>query len=144
MLVQGSGFEATGGSEFRFPAQDDDNETIVLRHGETPGRSAEVDTISDAAMEQSDLQAQLLAALSTMALRSKRRQADLTAALRRSGLNASREMVSAALCELEASGCIEHMVPLYDGGMIVSVTSRGIEHLNAGPCWTKMDLQRRA
>jgi len=82
---------------------------------------------------------QLLCALAAMAVRSKRRQADLSAALKRSGLQATAQGVMSALRQLEQQGCIEDLVPLYDGGVLMSVTSRGIEHLSAGPRWTMLD-----
>ncbi len=82
---------------------------------------------------------QLLSALATMASSSKRRQADLSAAMRRSGLEASGQCITAALHHLEQIGCIEDLVPLYDGGMLMAVTSRGIEHLNSSPRWTMLD-----
>jgi hypothetical protein len=82
---------------------------------------------------------QLLSALATMAMRSKRRQADLCAALCRSNLDTDPKRVTEALRQLERSGCIEHLVPLYDGGVLMSVTSRGIEKLNAGPRWNMLD-----
>lgn len=82
---------------------------------------------------------QLLGALATMAVRSKRRQADLCAALRRAGLDHNPERVTDALRRLEQDGCIEQLVPLYDGGVLMSVTSRGIEKLGAGPRWTMLD-----
>ncbi len=81
----------------------------------------------------------LLGALATMAMRSKRRQADLAAALTRSGLKGNSERIGTALRHLEHAGCIEDLVPLYDGGMLLSVTSRGIEHVNAAPRWTMFD-----
>jgi hypothetical protein len=77
----------------------------------------------------------LLVALAAMAVRSKRRQADLAAALRRSGITSDAQHLSAALRHLEGIGCIEHLVPLYDGGVLMSVTSRGIEQLNGFPRW---------
>jgi hypothetical protein len=83
--------------------------------------------------------ARLLGALAAMAVRSKRRQADLAAALSRSGLQATAEMLTAALHHLEQQGCIEDLVPLYDGGVLMSVTTRGIEHLNTAPRWTTLD-----
>jgi hypothetical protein len=82
---------------------------------------------------------QLLAALATMAVRSKRRQADLSAALCRSKLDHDPQRVTTALRKLERDGCIEQLVPLYDGGVLMSVTSRGIETLSAGPRWTMLD-----
>jgi hypothetical protein len=82
---------------------------------------------------------ELLQALAAMAMRSKRRQADLCAALCRAGLDTDPRRVTDALRQLERSGCIEHLVPLYDGGVLMSVTSRGIEKLNAGPRWNMLD-----
>ncbi len=81
----------------------------------------------------------LLGALAAMAVRSKRRQADLAAALRRSGMVADQHSLSVALRHLEAIGCIEDLVPLYGGGVLMSVTSRGIEQLNNFPRWTMFD-----
>lgn len=81
---------------------------------------------------------QLLRALATMAVRSKRRQADLSAALARSGLDTDPGRITEALRHLETIGCIEQLVPLYDGGVLMSVTSRGVETLNAGPRWTML------
>jgi hypothetical protein len=77
----------------------------------------------------------LLTALVNMAVRSKRRQADLCAAMCRSGLQADQAQMTDALRELEAEGLIEHIVPLYDGGVLLSVTSRGIEKRGNGPRW---------
>ncbi len=81
----------------------------------------------------------LLAALAAMAVRSKRRQADLSAALRRAGLDGEANLVSKALRYLEEIGCIENLVPLYDGGVLLSVTSRGVEQLSNAPRWTLLD-----
>ncbi len=81
----------------------------------------------------------LLQALATMAVRSKRRQADLSAALARANLDTDPHRVTEALRQLEKSGCIEHLVPLYDGGVLMSVTSRGVESLSAAPRWTMLD-----
>jgi DNA-binding MarR family transcriptional regulator len=82
---------------------------------------------------------QLLQALATMAVRSKRRQSDLSAALARANLDTDPHRVTEALRQLEKSGCIEHLVPLYDGGVLMSVTSRGVESLSAAPRWTMLD-----
>jgi len=74
-----------------------------------------------------DFTALLLRALTDMAGRSKRRQADLTAALRGAGLPADPARVRAALRALAAQGCIENLVPLSDGGLLLSVTQAGLE-----------------
>jgi hypothetical protein len=85
-----------------------------------------------------DLSVALLKALTAMAVRSKRRQADLGAALRRAGLTAGREQILAALRDLEAAGCVEHLVPLSDGGLLLSVTTQGIERLGSSSRWDFM------
>ena len=72
----------------------------------------------------------LLAALTDMAVRSPRRQADLTVALRRSGIEAAAPLMREALDTLEEDGCIEHLVPLNDGGLLMQVTAHGIERLS--------------
>lgn len=87
----------------------------------------------------------LLAALVGMAVNSKRRQADLCAAMSRAGLRAEQAQMKVALDELAANGLIENIVPLYDGGVLLSVTSRGIEKRSAGPRWAMLgaaDLAR--
>ena len=88
--------------------------------------------------DQSSFPQRLLRALATMAVRSKRRQADLTAAICRGGLQKEAADLAPALRSLEEQGFIEQIVPLYDGGVLVSVTSRGIEQLNTLPRWAMM------
>jgi hypothetical protein len=102
------------------------------------------DTVSDDFAALEDLPVisfadQLLLALATMAMRSKRRQADLCAALCRGRLDADPKRVTEALRQLERSGDIEHLVPLYDGGVLMSVTTRGIEKLSTGQRWNMLD-----
>jgi len=92
--------------------------------------------------QEAGLAEQVLAALATMAILSKRHQADLAAALRRSGLQAPHDRLTLALAYLERTGCIENLVPLYDGGVLMSVTSRGIEKLNAGGNWAMFHQPR--
>jgi hypothetical protein len=96
---------------------------------------ASYDALDD---EPESFDSRLLRALATMAARSKRRQADLSAALCRSGLAPERDALAPALRALELAGFIEHLVPLYDGGMLMSVTSRGIEQLTAIPRWAQI------
>ena len=74
-----------------------------------------------------------------MAVRSKRRQADLAAALCRGALESEAHEVGSALQQLEQAGFIEQIVPLYDGGVLLAVTSRGIEQLNTMPRWAMLD-----
>jgi len=72
----------------------------------------------------------LLAALTQMAILSPRRQADVVVAMRRAGLAASHELVRAALDRLHREGSVERELLLSDGGILVAVTARGIEHLS--------------
>ncbi len=73
----------------------------------------------------------LLAALTQMAALSPRRQADVAVAMRRAGLASTPEGVAPALDRLRHEGCIEKPLHLSDGGILVSVTARGIERLAA-------------
>ncbi|MBV9539416.1 MAG: hypothetical protein JOY70_10825 [Acidisphaera sp.] len=77
----------------------------------------------------------LLAALVAMAVRSKRRQADVTAAMARGKLTEKSEHVMAALRKLEAQGRVRDLVPLYDGGMLVTVTNTGMDLGGASRQW---------
>jgi hypothetical protein len=74
---------------------------------------------------------QVLAAVAEMALRSKRRQADLDAALHYAGVVAGRTRRLAALERLRLQGCVEKVVELCDGGVLLSVTARGLDRLGA-------------
>jgi hypothetical protein len=71
----------------------------------------------------------LLAALTQMAALSPRRQADVGVAMRRAGLGADATVVEAGLAALLRDGCIEPPLALSDGGILVAVTVRGVEHL---------------
>jgi hypothetical protein len=71
----------------------------------------------------------LLAALTQMAALSPRRQADVAVAMRRDGLSCTADEVAAALDWLVREGCIDRPLHLSDGGILVSVTARGIERL---------------
>jgi hypothetical protein len=82
-----------------------------------------------------DLRDVLLAGLVKMAEKSKRRQADLNAVLQRGRFNAPATRVLHALGELETIGCIRDMVPLYDGGMLVTVTNIGMDLLGRSAQW---------
>lgn len=145
MLTQDAGLDMVRGAEHRFRPPAEGVPLAGLVHDELLDADGadSMDILSHEVAAQ-ELQTRLLSALSAMAMRSKRRQADLNAAMQRAGIAAARDLITTALRALEDAGCIEHMVPLYDGGMIISVTSRGIEHLTAGPRWTMMELQRRA
>lgn len=84
-----------------------------------------------AAVPVQDFQDALLAALTQMAALSPRRQADVAVAMRRAGLTWPADGVAAALEQLRGEGCIERPLHLSDGGILVSVTARGIERLAA-------------
>ncbi len=71
----------------------------------------------------------LLEALAGMAVRSPRRQADLGVSLRRAGLDPDPERVAFALQDLLDDGCVGGMVELSDGGMLLTVTTTGIDRL---------------
>ena len=82
-----------------------------------------------------DLRETLLAALVVLASKSKRRQADLSAALRRMNLPVTADQVMAALDKLREEGCVQDWMPLYDGGMLVSVTNRGMDQTGRIGSW---------
>ncbi len=71
----------------------------------------------------------VLAALTNMALRSKRRQADFDASLRHAGLEVGYAGRRAALDRLRMQGCIDNVVELSDGGVLLSVTAAGLDRL---------------
>jgi hypothetical protein len=69
----------------------------------------------------------VLAAVVDMALRSKRRQADLEAALCHGGIETSRLLALQAADTLSRQGWVDNVVPLHDGGVLLSVTALGLE-----------------
>lgn len=71
----------------------------------------------------------VLAAVADMALRSKRRQADLDAALWGAGVTTGRDRRLAALSQLREQGCVDKVVELSDGGVLLSVTAHGLDRL---------------
>ena len=98
-----------------------------------PTETARPDRAAD--LDDADFAVVLLQALANMALRSKRRQADLTAALRGADIAADPARVRAALKLLRAQGAIDNLVPLSDGGLLLSVTQKAIERAGADPQW---------
>jgi hypothetical protein len=93
-----------------------------------------------AASTDEDFAALLLQALTSMALRSKRRQADVMAALRGAGLRAEPARLRAALRLLHTQGCIENLVPLSDGGLLLSVRQAALARLAPAPQWLPLDV----
>ncbi len=73
----------------------------------------------------------LLAALADMAARSTRGQADLGVAMRQAKLLLGGDQIMAALASLEDGGYVEQIVPLGDGGILMSVTPAGTELVRA-------------
>jgi hypothetical protein len=68
---------------------------------------------------------EVLRALTAMAARSRRRQADVGAALRGAGLPPSGPAIDAALAVLLERGFVADVIPLSDGGMLLMVTGLG-------------------
>ncbi len=73
-----------------------------------------------------ELVANALVALATMARSSQRRQSDVHAAMRRGGISLSAERQKAVLKELQATGMISQLIPLGDGGLLLTVTHDGM------------------
>ncbi len=86
-------------------------------------------------MDGQDFSDALLASLVRMASKSKRRQADLSAALRRAEINATAQQVRDAVEQLRSGGCIRELVPLYDGGLLMTVTNMGMDRTSRNPHW---------
>ena len=91
------------------------------------------------ALESADFAVVLLRALTIMAARSKRRQADLTAALRGADIAVEPGRVRSALKLLQAQGAIENLVPLSDGGLLLSVTQQAVQRPVPAPQWLPLD-----
>jgi len=90
-------------------------------------------------LDDADFAVVLLQALTNMAMRSKRRQADLTAALRGADISADPGRVRSALKLLRAQGAIENLVPLSDGGLLLSVTQNASDRAGLAPQWLPLD-----
>ncbi len=91
--------------------------------------AAEAAEAADMPAVTAELMLDVLAALTNMALRSKRRQADLDASLRHAGLTIGYTARMAALDLLRMQGCVDNVVELNDGGVLLSVTAAGLERL---------------
>lgn len=96
---------------------------------ETDDTGVRAATVARKASSEQDFLDALLAALTAMAVLSPRRQADVAVAMRRAGLAGSRELIQVALDRLRREGSVERPLHLSDGGILVSVTTRGIERL---------------
>lgn len=73
------------------------------------------------------LPAAVLRAVAMMARISKRQQAELGVALQRAGLMLAPSHQAAAIRHLCETALIEDLIPLTDGGILLSVTSAGME-----------------
>jgi len=86
-----------------------------------------------------DFAPRLLHALAVMARRSRRAEADLMAALQAAGLPADPVPVRAALLLLQKNGCIRDLVPLWDGGLLLTVTGLAMGQLDQTSPWLPLD-----
>lgn len=71
----------------------------------------------------------ILAALVTIALKSRRREAEALKAANRAGFDIPRSEVADVIDDLEQRGLVTRVIHLSDGGILVLLTSRGIEAL---------------
>ncbi len=69
----------------------------------------------------------VLRAVAAMARASKRHQAELGVALQRAGLALSISQQEVVVARLRDAELIETVIPLDDGGILVSVTSGGMQ-----------------
>ena len=80
----------------------------------------------DVKTASSNLVWSVVESLAAMARQSSRAQADLDAALRRSKITLTSEQQEAILEMLLDSGDIERLIPLRDGGILLTVTDKGL------------------
>jgi hypothetical protein len=86
-------------------------------------------TAAEAGTDEACLRA-ILAAVAAMAVQSRRRQAELDAALWRARITIDRVVRQAVVAQLSARGFVEGVVGLRDGGVLLSLTSRGLAYLD--------------
>jgi hypothetical protein len=89
-----------------------------------PSSSPELHRHAASESSASGFAALILLALTDTAARSQRAQADLSAALLAFDLPQDHARVSAALRLLRSQGCIAGLIPLSDGGLLLTVTGR--------------------
>ena len=68
----------------------------------------------------------VLRALSSMAQINQRHQAVVNEALHRAGLSVSADTIANVLRKLRDEGCIEKLIPLSDGALLLTVTAVGM------------------
>ena len=100
---------------------DDLSGFIELLDHDAPARALEPDHMAPG------LPAAVLRAVAAMARISKRQQAELGVALQRAGLMIAPSQLEVALRHLCATASVEDVIPLNDGGILLSVTSAGME-----------------
>lgn len=115
----------------------DEGRSDLLDAEPAKGRAPGANRVDD--LDDGDFAVVLLQALTRMAVRSKRRQADLTAALRGADIQAEPARVRSALKILRAQGAIENLVPLSDGGLLLSVTQKGSSRAAPAPEWLPLE-----
>jgi hypothetical protein len=74
-----------------------------------------------------DFASRVLRAVTNMAARSRRSEADLVAALQAAGLPIDVAGVRTALQLLQDLGCVRRLVPLSDGGLLLTVTGHAMQ-----------------
>ena len=74
----------------------------------------------------------VLRALSAMARSSRRHEADVGSALQGAGLTLDPDERDAALEQLVEAECIERIIPLTDGGILLAVTAAGMSRASSG------------
>ncbi len=105
-----------------------------MSSGSEPPSSPTVSGQTLAAGESvADFAAHVLDALMNIAARNNRGQADVTAALRRAGLPIDVPRVRAALHLLQTNGYVTNLVPLADGGLLLTVDKHAFDRRMQSP-----------
>ncbi len=76
--------------------------------------------------------ATVLRALASMARISQRHQAEVDAALHRAGVTVGAEAVAGILRQLGDQGCVDGLIPLSDGALLLTVTALGMSRAGIG------------
>ena len=107
------------------PSADRSTVSAVVRDGAPP--PAGTDSLparpdgSAARLTDRDFDEALFRALHTMACKSPRFQADVQAAMRSGQLTAHPTQLAAALERLSLAGRVSNLIPLLDGGLLITV-----------------------
>ncbi len=76
--------------------------------------------------------AAVLRALASMARISQRHQAEVDAALHRAGVTIGADTVAGILRQLGDQGCVDGLIPLSDGALLLTVTALGMSRSGIG------------